>query len=188
MASVYLFGEGSSVCVCPHKSACCFFVYLMQLPHIWLCLLCHFCWCLSGGQRAGLSRDLHWLFPRPDGNNSPRACTIPNTALECFSFLLSFFSLALPGSPLCLYTFLHTLTCSITTRSPQIFWAGICPWGVIATSRILLQMQMISTHLLCVKYVQKLNPTTLWNCGGTETDSSEGIVLTVWSDFLYGPL
>lgn len=48
---------------------------------------------LSGGQRVGLPRDLHWLFPRPDCNNSPRACTI-NSALEyCFLLLLFFLAL-----------------------------------------------------------------------------------------------
>lgn len=82
------------VCVCVRAIKCmCSFCLYCALPHIWLCLLCH-----STGvslEASGLvsQGDLQWLFPRPDCSYSPRACTIPNTALECcwlHFFLLPF--------------------------------------------------------------------------------------------------
>lgn len=88
---------GVYLCVCVRAIKCmCSFCLYCALPHIWLCLLCHstgVCLEASGLVSQG---DLQWLFPRPDCSYSPRACTIPNTALECcwlhfFSSPLLFF-------------------------------------------------------------------------------------------------
>ncbi len=121
------------------------------------------CWFLSGVQRVGLPRDLHWLFPRPDFNNSPRACTIPNTAMECCCFLFSFSSFSSPSLCYWLSAFLTWIPEYIPSYPSRPSW---CFESYLPTEYNCKPVKLycdgnawihILTHLLCMKYVQKLH-------------------------------
>lgn len=130
MLYLHMFGM-LVLCVHIHKFVCCFCVCSV-LPHIWLCLFCHLAW----GQRVGLPRDLYWLFPRPNCNDSPRTYTILNTTLECswcLFLLVSYFS----------FTLSHLLT--------------LCYW-VSVTDKLSVRLTWIPEYApSSLRFILKLN-------------------------------
>lgn len=101
------------VCVCVPLNACVLFVCIVHSHtsgYVCSATPLVFVWRPAGFISQG---DLQWLFPRPDCSYSLRACTIPNTALECcwlHFFLLPFCFLS-PFLCFCFVLLLFWLVC-----------------------------------------------------------------------------